>query len=272
MGILDQLKHEAAEKQKQQESQTNLQKQREDHYRVAILPAMQKAFKFMQELVEYLNFLEHAIVVDEYSTQYPQFGRLKQQDYKIYTDNHGGFADVDQLMQINVRFFCVGFGAFSYNLEGQNRIEREVAFLSARNIPFDWKLQNGRSAIPSAVFTITRKIPVRFRFEVDYDNSKIHLLINNHDSFTAYKKAFAPEDVNEELLDEIARFMLRKDNDFIRLEISSAQRQSITNLAEQKRREELALLRGMPSETATGESQDKALSARLKALVKLPKK
>ncbi|WAR45078.1 hypothetical protein [Methylomonas rapida] len=272
MGILDQLKQEAAEKQKLQESQTNLQKQREDRYRAAILPAMQKAFKFMQELVEYLNFLEHAVVVEEYSNQYPQFGQMKQQDYKIYTDNHGGFADVDRLMQINVRFFCVGFGSFSYNLEGQNRIEREVAFLTSRNVHFDWKLLDGRSAIPSAVFTITRRIPVRFRFEVDYDNSKIHLLINNHENFNAYKKAFAPEDVNDELLDEIARFMLRKDSDFIRLEITSVQRQRIKNLVEQKRREELALLRSIPTENPTGANNDKALGDRLRALVKLPKK
>lgn len=217
MGILDQLKQEAAQKKQQAQTQVNLQKQRDDYYRMAILPAMQKAFHFMKELVEHLNFLEHAIEVQEYSSRYPQFGLLKQQNYKIFTDNYGGFADLERLVQINVCFFCVGSGSFSYNLDGQSRIEREVAFLTSRNVNFDWKLLDGRSAIPSACFTITRKIPVRFKFAVDYEQSKIQLLINNHHDFNDYKKIFAPEQINDELLDEVARFMLRKESELIRL-------------------------------------------------------
>lgn len=271
MGILDQLKQEAAQKKQQEQTQVNLQKQRDDYYRTAILPAMQKAFHFMKELVEYLNFLEHAIEVQEYSSRYPQFGPLKQQNYKIFTDNHGGFADFDRLMQINVCFFCVGFGSFSYNLDSQSRIEREVAFLTSRNVNFDWKLLDGRSAMHSACFTITRKIPVRFKFEVDYEQSKIQLLINNHEDFNVYKKIFAPEDVNDELLDEIARFMLRKDSDFIRLEISSSHRRQIQNLVEQQRKQDLALLREIQAEKPEPET-DKSLTSRLKQLVKLQNK
>lgn len=272
MGILEQLKQEAAEKQQKQQTQVNLQKHREDYYRESILPAMQKAFKFMKELVEYLNFLEHAIVVEQYSPKYPQFGQLKQQDYRIYTDNHGGFADFNRLMQISVRFFCVGSGEFSYNLESQNRIEREVAFLTSRHVHFDWKLLDGRSAMHCACFTITRKIPVRFKFAIDYEQSKIQLLINNHENFDVYKKAFTPDEVNDELLDEIARFMLRKDSDFIRLELSSGHRQQIAKLVEQQRIQDLALMQALQTETVVTNSEGKSLSERLKQLVKLPKK
>lgn len=272
MGILDQLKQEAAEKQKQQQTQVNLEKEREDYYRASILPAMQKAFHFMKELVEYLNFLEHAIEVEQYSARYPQFGPLKQQNYKIFTDNHGGFADFDRLMQINVCFFCVGFGSFSYNLEGQNRIEREVAFLTSRNLSFDWKLLDGRSAMHCACFSITRKIPVRFKFEVDYEQSKIQLLINNHEDFNVYKKSFAPDEVNDELLDEIARFMLRKDSDFIRLEISSSHRRHIQNLVAQQRIQELAMMREIQSEKLAPDAENKSITERLKQLVKLQNK
>ncbi len=271
MGILDQLKQEAAQKKQQEQTQVNLQKQRDDFYRAEILPAMQKAFRFMKELVEYLNFLEHDIEVEQYSARYPQFGPLKQQNYKIFTDNHGGFADFDRLMQINVCFFCVGFGSFSYNLESQNRIEREVAFLTSRNVNFDWKLLDGRSAMHSACFTIARKIPVRFKFEVDYEQSKIQLLINNHEDFNVYKKTFTPEEINDELLDEIARFMLRKDSDFIRLDISSSHRRQIRNLVEQHRKQELTLMREIHAEQRSADT-DKSLSSRLKQLVKLPNK
>ncbi|MDD2760192.1 MAG: hypothetical protein PHH11_07845 [Methylomonas sp.] len=272
MGILDQLKQEAAEKQQQRQTKVSLQKQRDDHYKESLLPVMQKSFNFMKELVEYLNILEHAIVVDQYSSKYPQFGPLTQQDYKIYTDNHGGFADFDRLMQINVLFYCVGPGSFSYNLESQGRIEREVAFLTSRNVNFDWKLLDNRSIMQLACFSITRKIPVRFKFEVDYEHSKIQLLINNYENFNIYKKSFSPEDVNDELLDEIARFMLRKDSEFMRLEMAGLNRQHIQKLVEQHHKEELALLRGTQLGNEATDTPTKSLSGRLKQLVKLPKK
>lgn len=272
MGILDELKQEASEKQRQQVTQTNLEQQREARYREAILPAMQKAFLFMQELVQHLSFLEHAIVVEHYSTQYPQFGTLTQQDYKLYTDDHGGFADFERLMQITVRFFCTGHGSFHYELESQGRIEREVSFLSSRHLSFDWVLSGGNSAMQRARFTVMRKIPVRFKFEVDYARSMIHLMIHNHENLNAYKKTFSPEQVNDELLDEIARFMLRRDSHFICLDISPDHKQRIKHFVQQKHQEELAFLAHLATnESAKPQPHTPPLSARLKRLLSLRK-
>ena len=272
MGILDELKQEATKKQRQQVTEENLEQQRETRYRDAILPAMQKAFLFMQELVEHLSFLEHAIVVKQYSSHYPQFGTLTQQDYKIYTDDHGGFADFDRLMQITVRFFCVGPGSFRYELESKGRIEREVSFLSSRHLSFDWVLNGGNSAMQRASFTVVRKIPVRFKFEVDYANSTIHLMIHNHESFSSYKKTFTAEQVNDELLDEIARFMLRRDSNFICLDISLDHKQRIKHFVQQKHQEELALMAKLSvTEAPSSQPQESPLSERLKQLLTLKK-
>jgi len=73
------------------------------------------------------------------------------------------------------------------------------------------------------------------------------------------------------LLDEIARFMLRKDSDFIRLDISSSHRRQIRNLVEQHRKQELTLMREIHAEQRSADT-DKSLSSRLKQLVKLPNK
>lgn len=272
MGILDELKQEAIEKQQQQLTQENQEQRLETLYREALLPAMQKAYLFLQELVQHLCFLEHAIVVEQYSAKYPQIGRLTQQDYKMYTDDHGGFADFDRLMQITVRFFCVGSGSFRYEVESQGLIEREIAFLSSRHLKFDWVLKGGTSAVRRACFNVEQKIPVRFKFQVDYAHSNIQLMIHNHENFNSYKKSFSAEQINDELLDEIARFMLRRNSNFVCLDISVDHKQRIQHFVQQKHQEEQAHLDGLPFEgDSRTESLDNPLSERLKQFLSLKK-
>jgi hypothetical protein len=198
---------------------------------------MQSIFVFMKEMVEHLTYLEQAIFIDDYSSKYPQLGRLIQTGYKLNTDGIIGYVNPDKLMQVNVNFFCLNEGEFTYHLQGRSLIEQEVAFLSAHKVPFEWKYFQGIGMAQNAKFTVTRKIPVRFKFEVDYAASNIKILINNHENFGVYKKSFAPEEVDDDLLDEVARFMLRIDSDFIRLEITSEHKKIIRSKLEETQRE-----------------------------------
>ncbi len=233
MGILDQLRDEANLKQESEFAEIDEQQKLENEYQANILPKMQRTFTFLKEIIEHLGYLDKAIEIADYSQDYPQIGHLVQKDYSINTDGYGGFSSFDRIMQINVNFTCAGRGSFTYELEGKNRIEREVGFLHSKNVPFDWNQFVNSAGVESARFTITRKIPVRFKFEVDFEKSKIRLLINNHENFSVYKKTFEPQEVDEELLDEVIRFMLRKDSDFIRLDINNQDKERIKKKAEE---------------------------------------
>jgi hypothetical protein len=237
MGVLEQLRDQVNRKQDDALDQQTIEQELAARYKESILPKMQSIFVFMKEMVEHLTYLEQAVFIDDYSSKYPQFGRLIQTDYKINTDGIIGYVDPNKLMQVNVNFFCLGEGVFTYHLQGKSLIEQEVAFLSAHKVPFEWKYFQGIDVVQNAKFTIARKIPVRFKFEVDYAASNINILINNHENFGVYKKSFAPEEVDDGLLDEVARFMLRIDSDFIRLEITSEHKRIIRSKLEETQRE-----------------------------------
>lgn len=237
MGVLEQLRDQVNRKQDDALDQQNIEQELAARYKGAILPKMQSIFVFMKEMVEHLTYLEQAVFIDDYSSRYPQLGRLIQTGYRINTDGIMGYADPNRLMQVNVNFFCQNEGTFTYPLQGRSLIEQEVAFLSAYKVPFEWKYFQGVGMVQNASFTVTRKIPVRFKFEVDYAASNIKILINNHENFGVYKKSFAPEEVDNDLLDEVARFMLRIDSDFIRLEITSEHKKIIRSKLEETQRE-----------------------------------
>ncbi|NOR68693.1 MAG: hypothetical protein GQ532_03175 [Methylomarinum sp.] len=225
MGILNQLREEANQKKENELNKLTRKEQLEKNYQTQILPRMQNTFHFMKELVDHLKFLEHAIKIENYSSHYPQFGTLTQTDYKINTDGIVGFVDSKRLMQINVSFQCLGDGDFFIKKKGEFAIEQEIAFLHEKQIKFKWN--PAQSFNETANIKIYKNFPVNFRFEVDYEQSQIKLHIKNHAEFDNYTKTFQPDEVNDELLDEIARFMLRKDCDFIRLKISNKQKQDI---------------------------------------------
>ena len=225
MGILDQLRKEAGQKKSSELLQLDMKQHRKQAYKKKILPKMQELFKYLQELVEHLNYLDVPVQVENYSSRFPKLGTLAQKEYKISTDGYGGFADIDKLMHINVSFFCVGEGAFQYVVHGKAAIEKEIAYLHVKHLSAKNQKMPGINNEEAARFLVKRLIPVRLRFEVDYENSLIKVIINNYTNFSTYTESWQAADINDEFLDIVARYLLRKDSEFIKPEISDAHRE-----------------------------------------------
>lgn len=242
MSILDELRQKAEQKKAEQLQQESAQQQLERVYRSALLPKMQYFYDCLNETVKHLNFLEEPILINNYSSRYPQFGGLSQKNYKINTDGYSGLADYNRLMQINVNFVCEAEGEFSYALQSKRLIEAEVAFLHARRLAFSWKNQAMVTGVESAGFTIQRKIPVSFKIEVDYNFSKLKVTINNHENLEFFSKSFAPEQLDDDLLDAIISYLMRRDNRLIRLDISDAHKTIIQNNLASYQQEQAELL------------------------------
>ena len=227
MSILDELRQKADQKKSEQLQRESTQQNLEAIYQATLLPKMQYFYDGLSETVKHLNFLEEAILINNYSSRYPEFGQLCQKNYKINTDGYSGLADYNRLLQINVSFFCEADGEFTYALESKRLIEAEVTFLHARRLEFSW--QNKGTAIESAEFTIRRKIPVRFKLEIDYPLSLLKVTINNHENLEFFSKNYSPEQLDEDLLDVLVSYLMRRDNRLIRLDISDARKTAIQN-------------------------------------------
>jgi len=266
MSLIDELRNKANAKRQAEVCEQDQQQQREAAYRDRLLPKMQAIFRYVQELVEYLNFLDEPVAVTDYSSRYPRLGRLVQSQYKINTDGYGGFADFDRLQQINVTFFLVGAGEFSYTLEGQSRIEQEIAFLHEKRVPFEWKNTLTPSSVRAASFTVQRRIPVLFRFAVALEVSLIQFSIYNHEAFSVFKKSFEPEALDDQWLDDMSHYLLRRNDQFIRLELPEAHRRHIQHQTRLAIEEQAHLLESLRlQEQPAAISANKALPQLLKA-------
>jgi len=227
MGILNELRDEA-NKQKEDDQLEEFSKELlAEKYQNEILPKLQMIFNYFKEIVEHLQYLKSPIVVAEYSKAYPQFGELSQQDYKLSSDDYGGQTKFDEMKQVIIKFTCSGEGNFEFDAKSQQEIDQHVGLLSSKKVPFEWSRNYNNVDQTSATFVVTRKIPVRIAFSMDYDTSMINLQISNHSNFDTIKRSYKGSEITEELLDQLANFLLRKNNDFIAIEISEEERLQI---------------------------------------------
>lgn len=242
MGVLEQLRKEANQKKSTQKQELNQTQQCELNYKRLILPKMQEIFNYLQELVDHLNYLEVPVLVEEYTPRFPKMGVLAQKDYKISTDGFGGFADINKIMHINVTFNCVGEGEFHYLVSGKGAIEKEISFLHTKRLTVNVQKMPGKiNKEETAKIFVKRSIPVRLRFAVDYENSAIHVVINNYSDFSLYTESWQAADMDADFLDVIARYLLRKDTEFIKPEISDEHREVLRKrLAKIRKSEGLA--------------------------------
>ncbi len=247
MGILDELKQEADLKRACEEQQKRDQEQLEKRYRQEILPKMQKIYTFFKEMVEYLQYLQKPIEIDSYSKRYPQFDPLVQKEYKLTTDQFGGVSHFDELKEIYLKFYCIGEGSFELQVKNQAEVEQLIAFLGSKKVPFEWSRQFNRVEKSSATFVIERKIPVKIQFVVDIEQGFIRLDIYNYHNFNHIFRVYRPQDIDDAFLDELARFILRKENRFSHEKLTEAQRRAI--------RERLLQSRQHPDETAEAETE-----------------
>ncbi len=271
MGILDDLREEASQKDAQQQENTRLSEQLEHNYQVLILPKMQQLFAYFKELLAYLELIESPIEVTDYTKRYSELGTLYQQDYKLSTDQYGGITHHDKLTEITLRFACLGHGdddqEFIYHAKNKIEADQEKHFLFKNKLKFHYNKNLGNTKEGAITLFITKKIPVLFKFEVDYENSVITLQINNHEDFEQRTQTIEPKDINEAYMDKLARYILRKDTDFLRIDIDDIHKKQIRQQLEaQKQQRDQELKDAHIRETAEQESAEKKrLSYKLKS-------
>lgn len=220
MGFLQKLRNEVAIKSSYSLLEDIGLQDKHSIFKQEVLPKMQEIFAYMSEIVGHIQYLEYEIEVNDYSNKYPEFGKLTQKNYKINTDGMSGFVDPDKLKQINIIFDCQGIGTFRIQKEGKSEIENLTAFLHEKRINFDVMEIPNHSGKKIASFHIHRKIPIIFKFTADEQQSRINFYSCNHNDFESIRKSYNPNEINEKLLEKIAKYILRQDNDFIKLPIS----------------------------------------------------
>ena len=221
MGIIDNLKEQADQdlsKQLDRElSAGNIQHVAD----VIISPVMTQIYLYLKEFAQHLNVIDQSVKISNYSKLFPELGDLQQANYKINTDGSGGTVSHDKIKEVHFSYKYQALAVKEYIHHSNNKLEadRIKDFLTSHKIAYT-STNNLASKNNGALNCyITNDFPVTFKFTAQPEKSTISLCIQNHENFENRNIIIKPGEVNDEYLDKLARYILRKDSEFLDIEI-----------------------------------------------------
>ena len=207
MSLLDDLKKQAETKASRDSVQTKGAPGRAEQVWKSLEPKMKMIARYYKELGDNLNIVTPDTLCSYQLNKSVVFNNLKKADFRITAKKANDFRC------ISFRYDLIGERDIKVAINNDMQAEKIRNVLSERGFRFVDKVESAKRII----FTIKPKITVLFEYSVDLENSLILLKIDNFDGAWTQLVRYQPEKVNEELLDETAKYILMKPNRFQQL-------------------------------------------------------
>jgi len=204
MGVLDELRQEAEKaRTKREEAQGAVPAQTSDVER-KLLTRLDDLYTYFKELQKQLSVVEPQVVEDVDVQDLCKLTNLRQGDYKIQTDNE------NEVRRFIFHYTCTGTGVREIKLPNRAAAESRKEFLWSCNLKFKLKDQpGGRCSILVEAF-----VPVSFEFEADIEKAVVRLGVKNKPMLGVCNYSYSAEQINQDFMDEVAKYVLEKPNRF----------------------------------------------------------
>lgn len=254
MGLLDELKQEAENlKTREDDGQDTTPADAELVMR-QLEPKMKALYKYFSEFNDHLNVVSPDVSGDYLLEGLGTLTKLRQGDYSLTTD------DPKSIHKFTFHWSCSRQGRHEFKIDNPIIAEKHRETLWNYNLRFNKRdLQNGAGA----VFVVDAFVPVSCEFEADPAKNVIRLKLKNLGALGIINHSYPPEKVNEELMDEFAKCVLRRPNRFDELsgeKMSDTLRQRIRESVEKEREQRNTELHMAGS----GDQQKSSVTQRLK--------
>ncbi len=238
MGLLDDLRNQKEGLQAREAREKERQARLQAAYRDEIHPRMLDVYRYLNELVDHLNYIKPRTVA-----RYPLLPRdqtvdFLQAEYKVTIDN------ADDIRQIHLRCVCRLPEKVAFTVEGKERILDQTERLDRYKLKYHRKdRKDDDYELVESRFILEGPVNVSVKFEGDVENTAINLYIHNLDQPGTHRHVLKARHVDETFLDKLGKFLLRESDKLMELEISEAEKQAIREKLEQERQQRLAELR-----------------------------
>ena len=231
MGLLDELKQEAEilKSEEADNAPDDTTEAEAERARRMLEPKMKALYKYFTEFCEHLNVVTPDVAGDYLLEGLGTLTNLRQGDYKLATD------DPNSLHKFTFHWSCAGRGSKEFKVPNPIIAEKHRETLWNYNLKFNKRdLQNGAGA----VFVVEAFVPVSCEFEIDATKNVIRMKLKNLGALGIINHVYPPNKINEELMDEFAKLVLRRPNRFDELsgeKMSDTLRQRIREGVEKER-------------------------------------
>jgi len=148
------------------------------------------------------------------------------------------------LTRIPFRYSCESNETLKLSVEGNRKLAIIIEELDRIGLKYQCKKQrDANNEVFGGEIELKAAIPVSITFEGILETSSIQLTLKNYDSLACSHTFINPEQIDEEFLDQLGLFILRKENNFMKKELTEEEKEIFRNMvskAEQERADELS--------------------------------
>jgi len=222
MGLLDDLRKQSTDLKNTHADSAAKQAELLEIYKTKIHPAMTSIYTHVNEVLEHLNFVKPTIMAAYTLTASGIKRDLKQHSYNINTDSS------DEMKQIILTFYCTDVDNIEFEVENKKNVEKHIEYLQRHKLQYtSQQYRDDSHEVASAKFNLESKVKVTILIQGDVQNSCIHLNFNNFQGLGLLKRDIQAEQVTEDFLDEMGKYLIRESNDFMKLDLSAQDRKRL---------------------------------------------
>ena len=230
MSLLDELKKQAEAKQSQEQVNKQHQAELEARSRDEVLPKLVQIYTYLKELLKQVEILQADVRADYNLKGCGNLIGLRQEGYELRTDSR------DNMTNLTLGFYCAGDGEIKFELDTQQQVEQQKDYFKQHDLAYISRdYRDERHNVTHALFNFEPRIQVTFDFQLAKDMATIMLTVRNHEGLGTHRYQLEPSRIDDDFLDELGRYILRRENKFLKLDISENYRE---NLRQKLAREE----------------------------------
>lgn len=235
MGILDELRQQAQVAQAGKDQLAARQRAQQEHYLKHTRPRIEALLRYLQEVAEHIRTAEVSIPV---ILTLPVIGaqELLQRGFVVQLDN----AQQPRLITLNLELTAEHSGI--YPVASTARADEFRAFLDRHRVRYtEWAIRDASNRVCGANFECQLTVRAQLRFEVQVERDQILMHSINFEQIGINRHRFASSALDEQWLDRLGHYLLRRDTRLAELEIAEHQRENIrsqlTDWQQQRQRE-----------------------------------
>ena len=208
MAFLDDLKKQAELQRQQEQTQTQSKLVPVSQNFLAVQTKYKDIQRYLQDLVNQLNVLNLDTPKSYFIEGFGMIDNYRPRDYALTIDSIR-IGQKDFINALVLRFKCVTDKQISIERTTPQQIDNQKDYLWQNNLKYQCtEFKNERGLLTRAVFTVASEVPVTAKFSADFESAKITLQFKNLNGFTVNEFIYNADEINQELLDEFAKFLL----------------------------------------------------------------
>lgn len=206
MDFLEQLKKEVDEARSRKDLEEAALKRNLSQFRSDAQMVMLQVYRYLKHFLDTLNTSDMVIRHTYELEGYGELPPYTQTNYMLLTTDP---ASIDEL---TFQFEAVGDKLITFRKSGRNRISRQRDMMWSHGLRFEFKERLGAiaGAEKSVNFTVEPWIPVKIVFAINEAGRNIRLRLKNLVDLEDNIHSLKLDDIDRELLDELAKRIVRK--------------------------------------------------------------